>query len=123
MRGGDGVIARRLHDNAQRVEKHGFEGQVVRDLHDRRIHPQRAAPEWDDLLRASVRPAQVAQRYIDSAALGYRQRDADDVGAVRVQRGFVVVAVCGQRAVSKSKATTPAPRRYFSISCKFVSQR
>ena len=43
LRGGDGVIARRLHDNAQRVEKHGFEGQVVRDLHDRRIHPQRAA--------------------------------------------------------------------------------
>ena len=43
LRGGDGVIARRLHDDAPRIEEHGFEGQVVRDLHDRPIHPQRAA--------------------------------------------------------------------------------
>ena len=60
LRGGDGVIAWRLHDDVQRVEKHGFEGQVVRDFHDRRIHPQRVAQEWDDLLRVGVRPAQVA---------------------------------------------------------------
>ena len=98
LRGGDGVIARRLHDDAQRIEKHGFKGQVVCDLDHRRIHPQRVAQEWDDLYRVGVRPAQVAQRHIDGAALGHGQRDADDVRAVRVQRGFVVVAVCGQRS-------------------------
>ena len=73
LRGGDGVIAGRLHDDVQCIQEHGLKGQIVGNLHNQWVCPQCIAQKVDNLRGISILSDEVLQRHIDGRAFLNRQ--------------------------------------------------
>ena len=93
LRGGDGVIARRLHDDAQRIEKHRLKGQIVGHLRNRRIRPESILKKRNHLIGIGITAVKMLQRDIKSAVLGHGERNPYNAGPVRIQRRPRIVPV------------------------------
>ena len=101
---GNGVIAGRLNDNAQRIEKHGLEGQIVGHLRKRRIRPECIPKKRNHLIGIGIAAVEMLQRDIKSAALGHGERDSYNAGPVRIQRRPRIVPVLQQGRGFKIKS-------------------
>ena len=93
LRRGDGVVAGRLNNNAQRIEKHGLKGQIVGHLCNRRIRPESIFQKTDDFSTVGIAAVEMLQRDIKSAALGNGERDSYNARPVRIQRCPRIVPV------------------------------
>ena len=89
----DSVIAGRLNDNAQCIQKHGLKGQIVGHFRNRRIRPERIAQKWNHLIGIGIAAVEMLQRDIDSAALGNGERNSHNAGPVRIQRRPRIISV------------------------------
>ena len=90
---GNGVIAGRLNDDAQRIQKHGLKGQIVGHLRNRRIRPERIAQKRNHLIGIGVAAVEMLQRDIDGAALGHGERNSHNARPVRIQRRPRIISV------------------------------
>ena len=93
LRRGNGVIAGRLNDDAQRIQKHGLKGQIVGHFRNRRIRPESIPKKRNHLIGIGIAAVEMLQRDIDSAALGHGERNSHNAGPVRIQRRPRIVPV------------------------------
>ena len=96
LRRGDGVIAGRLHDDAQRIEKHGLKGQIVGHLRNRGIRPESIAQKWNHLIGIGIAAVEMLQRDIDGTSLGHGERNSHNARPVRIQRRPRIVPILQQ---------------------------
>ena len=90
---GDGVVAGRLNDDAQRIQKHGLKGQIVGYLRNRGICPENIPKKRNHLIGIGIAAVEMLQRDIDSAALGNGERNSHNAGPVRIQRRSRIISV------------------------------
>ena len=64
-----------MYDDTQRIEKHGFKGQIVGRLRNCRIRPENIFQKWDDFSVVGVAVVEMLQRDIKGAILGHGERN------------------------------------------------
>ena len=90
----DGIIAGRLYDYPQGIQKHGLKSQIVGHLYHGGIFKHRLPQIVHDRLRLlDIAPGLMAQRDIDAAVLGYGKAHSGNGGLVGIQRGPLLRAV------------------------------
>ena len=93
LRRRDSVIAGRLNDNAQRIQRHGLKGQIVGHLCNRWICPENIPKKRNHLVGIGISAVEMLQRDIDGAAFRSRQRNSHNARPVRIQRRPRIVPV------------------------------
>ena len=90
----DGIIAGRLHDHPQGIQKHGLEGQIMGHLYHSGVLKYGLPQIVHDRLRLlDIPPSPVPQRDIDAAVLGYGKAHSGNGSLVGIQCGPLLRAV------------------------------